>query len=353
MSVQLGKLVADVKQKIDLSDLSGKTIAIDAYNTIYQFLSIIRQPDGTPLKDSKGNVTSHLSGLFYRTVSLLESDVSPIFVFDGMPPVLKQKTIQKRREIREQALTDWEKAKKEGMIEEARSYAMQSTRITKNIVDDSKMLLELMGIPFIQAPSEGEAQAAQLVRDGLVYASSSQDYDSFLFGADIVIRNLTITGKRKLPGKNVYVNVYMERITLSELLNSLKIGNDQLIWLGMLMGTDFNEGIAGIGPKTALKIVKDKKSVNEVFDFVKAKYDKEIDFDPSEVESVFKNVDVMHMERGTFDNLVASAKPNEDKLLKFLCHQHDFSAERAKKFADRIMELTGKSGQKGINNWIS
>ncbi len=353
MSVQLGKLVADVKHKIDLSDLSGKTIAIDAYNTIYQFLSIIRQPDGTPLKDSKGNVTSHLSGLFYRTVSLLECDVNPVFVFDGMPPILKQRTIQKRREIRERALSDWENAKKEGMIEEARSYAMQSTRITKSIVDDSKMLLGLMGIPFIQAPSEGEAQAAQLARDGLVYASSSQDYDSFLFGADIVIRNLTITGKRKLPGKNVYVNVYMEKITLSDLLKSLNINNDQLIWLGMLMGTDFNEGINGVGPKTALKIVKDKKSVNDVFDFVKTKYGKEIDFDPNEVENVFKNADVIHMTKGMFDDIISSAKPNEDHLLKFLCDQHDFSAERAKKFADRIMEIKGKSGQKGINNWIS
>ncbi len=352
MSVELGKLVADVKQKIDLSELSNKTVAIDAYNTIYQFLSIIRQPDGTPLKDSKGNVTSHLSGLFYRVTNLLEARVEPVFVFDGMPPVLKQRTIQKRIERREEALSKWEKAKKEGMIEEARTHAMASTRITKQIVEDSKRLLGFMGIPYIQAPSEGEAQAAQLVSDGLAYASSSQDYDSFLFGANIVIRNLTITGKRKLPGKNIYINVDMERIFLKDLLKKLEINQRQLIWLGMLMGTDFNEGISGVGPKTALKIVKEKKSIGEVFDFVKSKYGVELDYDVGEVERVFTEPEVMRISDSKFNEVLKNAKPDKNMLLRFLCDEHDFSLDRATKFAEKIMELKGQSGQKGINNWL-
>lgn len=351
MSVELGKLVANVKQVIELGDLSEKTIAIDAYNTIYQFLSIIRQPDGTPLKDSKGNVTSHLSGLFYRTTNLLEAHVNPIFVFDGIPPVLKQKTIEKRMARREKAHSAWEEAVKNGMIEEARTYAMQSTRITRAIVDDSKRLLEYMGIPYIQAPGEGEAQASQLAKEGLVDACASQDYDSFLFGAEVVVRNLTITGKRKLPGKNIYVNVNMERIFLKDLLKNLQINQPQLIWLGMLMGTDFNTGIDRVGPKTALKIVKDKNNIDELFEYVASKYPK-IDFDPQEVENVFKKPEVMDISRSKLNDIISSAKPNKEHMLRFLCDEHDFSQERAAKFAEKILELKGFAGQKGINSWL-
>ena len=352
MSVAIGKLISAAKERIELEELSGKVIAVDAYNTIYQFLSIIRQPDGRPLTDSKGRVTSHLSGLFYRTISMMEKNVVPVFVFDGTPPALKMRTLEARGKRRKEARDNWEEAIRKGMIEEARMYAMASTRINKEIVDDSKKLLEYMGISYIQAPSEGEAQAAELVKKGAAYASASQDYDSFLFGADVVIRNLTLTGRRKLPGKNIFIDVEIERIFLEDLLKSAGIDREQLIWLGMLVGTDFNEGIKGVGPMTALKIVKEKKNVEEVFAFAKEKYNLELSFDPKEVEEVFTKLDVFDIGKEEVEKILKEASPSKEKMIKFLCDEHEFSQERVEKFADRLLTSKKSSGQKGISSWM-
>lgn len=352
MAVDLGKLVAEVKQRIAFEELSNKRIAIDAYNTIYQFLSIIRQPDGTPLTDSKGHVTSHLSGLFYRTMNLMEYGIKPIYVFDGIPPQLKRKTLEARMNRRKEALEAWEKAKEEGMLEEARMHAVASTRINKEIVEGAKTLLKYMGVPYVQAPSEGEAQAAYLVRNKLVYALTSQDYDSFLFGSDIVIRNFAISGRRKLPKKNVYVNIELERVFLKDLLESLKINQRQLILLGILMGTDFNEGIEKVGPKTALKIVTEKKDVEGVVKYVKEKYGVEFDADPREVLEVFEKPDVRDMGKADFEELLESSKPDPDSLLRFMCDEHGFSRERIGKFTEKLSEAKAASAQKGIGNWM-
>ncbi len=352
MAVELGKLVAEVREQIGLGDLSGKVIAIDAYNTIYQFLSIIRQPDGAPLVDSNGRVTSHLSGLLYRTINLLEARIIPVFVFDGMPPLLKRRTLEARANRRAAALKEWERAKGAGQVEEARMHAMASTKINKEIVESSKELLTHMGIPFMQAPSEGEAQGAALVREGLAYASASQDYDSFLFGADVVIRNLTISGRRKLPMKNVWIEVKTERIMLKRLLDSVGIDRMQLIHLGMLVGTDFNSGIERVGPKTALKIVKEYRSIEDITSYIKTKYGAEFDSDPKEVEALFTDPEVSKMGAVEFNALLSSAMPDGDRILRFMCDEHGFSAERVQKVADKLLELKGKKGQKGINNWM-
>ncbi len=352
MAVELGPLVSEVKEPISLDDLSGKTIAIDAYNTIYQFLSIIRGPDGTPLKDSRGNVTSHLSGLFYRTINLLEHKITPIFVFDGIPPALKQRTIEARMARRKEAAAEWEKALKKGMLEEARTHAMASTRINKEIVQSSKELLGYMGIGCMQAPSEGEAQAARLTRDGLVDASATQDYDIFLFGADVAVRNLTISGRRKLPRKNVFVEITPERVELKRLLSHLGLSQKQLIWLGMLMGTDFNEGIEGVGPKTALKIVKGRKSLKEIVDYVNEKYKGGFEVDPQEVEDTFTKPETHGMSRGEIASALKGAKADKAKIIRFLCDEHEFSLERVDKFADMLVGYKSEAGQKGIGAWV-
>ncbi len=352
MAVQLGPLVAPVKRQIEINELSGNVIGIDAYNTIYQFLSIIRQPDGTPLTDSHGNVTSHLSGLFYRTINLIENGITPIFMFDGIPPILKRRTLESRMNRREEAKAKWEEARAKGNIEEARIHAMASTRINKEIVNESKELLRLMGIPYVQAPSEGEAQAARMNARGQIDAAASQDYDLFLFGSNVVVRNLTITGRRKLPGKNIYVNVSVERIILEELLKSLDLSRKQLIWVGMLLGTDFNEGIRGVGPKTALKVVRGRNSVTEVFDYVKERYGKETDADPREVEALFENPQAEDISSESMDAMLQGQRPDPSAIIKFLCERHDFSQERIEKFANKLAELKGHRGQKGINNWL-
>jgi flap endonuclease-1 len=349
LAVALGSLVADVKEKIELDDLAGRTIAIDAYNTIYQFITIIRQPDGTPLMDSKGRVTSHLSGLFYRTISLVEHRITPVYVFDGIPPVLKQRTLEARAGRRAEALKEWNASLREGQIEEARTHAVASSRITKEMVGSAKELLGHMGIACVQAPSEGEAQASRMTREGLVYAAASQDYDLFLFGADVAIRNLTITGRRKLPGTNVYVDVSTERIELKRLLDSLKISQKQLIWLGMLMGTDFNAGIEKVGPKTALKIVREHRSLKEIVEHVRSKYGKEFDADPLEVERTFTNPETIEIGKKDIDN---NMKVNKEMLVKFMCDEHGFSHERIGKFADTLAKLKLKAGQKGMDSWV-
>ena len=352
MAVSLGKLVSEVRKKIDFVDISDKVIAVDAFNTIYQFLSIIRQPDGSPLVDSKNRVTSHLSGILYRSINLLEYNITPVYVFDGIPPLLKRRTLEARSNRRTQAMKDWDKALREGQVEEARSHAMASTKINEEIIESAKELLKHMGIPFIQAPSEGEAQAAVMVNDGLVYASASQDYDSFLFGADVVIRNLTISGRRKLPNKNVYIDVTPERVLLNELLGKFDIDRRQLIILGILMGTDFNTGIDKVGPKTALKIVREHKTVDGVAKYVKVKYGAEFDSDPNEVVALFENPESIHLAKPEFQELIAKAKPDKQSIIRFMCDEHGFSGDRITKFADKLSELRGTKGQRGINNWL-
>lgn len=350
MSVELGPLVAEVKESISLDALMNKTIAVDAYNTIYQFLSIIRQPDGTPLTDRKGRVTSHLSGLFYRNISMIEHGITPVYIFDGIPPALKERTIEARMNRRKEALGEWNKAVAEGRMEEARMHAMASTRITKEIVESSKELLRYMGITYVQAPGEGEAQAAKMTREGVVYASASQDYDLFLFGSDVVVRNLTITGRRKLPRKNVYIEITPERIKLKDLLASLGINQRQLIWLGMLVGTDFDSGIDGVGPKTALKIVKESKSLDDVIAAVKEK-GKDFDADPAEVEAIFTKPDVLDISRQELNDQIKRTKPDRGAITKFMCGEHNFLEERIGKFADALVSSKERAGQKSMGNW--
>ena len=343
-------MVSEVKEIIELDKIAHQTIAVDAYNTIYQFLSIIRQPDGTPLTDSKGRVTSHLSGLFYRTANLLDYGITPVFIFDGIPPIQKQKTIEARMNRRRLALEEWEKAKAQGLAAEARTHAMASTRITKDVVVSAKELLDYLGIAYYQAPSEGEAQAAKLVADGFAYGLASQDYDSFLFGADVVLRNITISGKRKLPGKNVYIESRPERILLKDLLAKFAISRKQLIWMGMLIGTDFNEGVDKVGPKTALKIVKDKKDVNEVAAYVKEKYGHEIE-EPETTESIFYKPEINEISKEQFDAILKK-EPDREKIMRFMCDEHEFSRDRVEKFADKFTKFKSSKKQKGINSWL-
>jgi flap endonuclease-1 len=242
--------------EITLESLRGKTVAVDAYNTIFQFLSIIRQPDGKPLQDEDGRVTSQLSGILYRTSNLIEAGVEPVFVFDGKPNEMKAGTIEERIARREKAKEEYERALAEGDMEKAFSKAQQTSRMTPEILQSSKDLLTLMGIPVVQAPSDGEAQAAYMCLKGDVYAAASQDYDSILFGAPLLVRNLTLSGRRKVPGKNVYRDVKTELVDSASMLGSLGITREQLVDVCIMIGTDFNPGITGIGPKKGLKLIQ-------------------------------------------------------------------------------------------------
>lgn len=341
MGVQLGELVEP--KTIEFEDLRGKKIAIDALNSLYQFLSIIRQPTGEPLRDSKGRVTSHLSGIFYRNANLLEYGVLPIYVFDGAPPKLKFRALEKRSEVREAAREKWQAAIAEQRYAEAKVYAQQASRITNEMLLDAKALLDYIGIPHVQAPSEGEAQASAMVLRGDAWAVGSQDYDSLLFGAPRLVRNLTISGKRKLPRKNVYVDIKPEILHLEEALRSLGITREQLVEIGVLIGTDYNQkGIAGIGPKKALALIKELGSAKAVIE----KKNISVDFDADEIKDLFLNPET------TKSYTLKWSAPDEEKLLEFLCEEHDFSEERVKNALERIRKAQETKQQKSLDSWF-
>lgn len=254
MGIDLGDVV--VKHPTSLEALRGKRVAFDAWNILYQFLSNIRQPDGTPLKDRQGRVTSHLAGTLYRTANLVEAGVRPVFVFDGEPHPLKRETLAARSQRREAAQAEYEEALAAGDEEKAFSKAQQTSRLTDDMAGQAKALLRALGVPVVEAPSDGEAEAAHLCRVGRVDAVCSQDFDSLLFGAPVLLRNLTVTGRRKLPGKQVWVTVQPEEVRLEESLAHAGLAREQLVDAALLVGTDFNPGIKGIGPKKAIALVQ-------------------------------------------------------------------------------------------------
>ena len=258
------------RQVISIDSLAGKIVVVDAFNILYQFLTTIRTPDGTSLKDSQGRVTSHLVGLFSRTTNLMEKGVRLVFVFDGQKPKLKSGEVERRKQSKEQAASEYAAAVEREDVEAMKKFSARTVNLTPEMVAEAKELLGYLGIPCVQAASEAEAQAARYVKEGYAYAVVSQDADCMLFGAPRFIRNLSITGRRKKPGTPLYVTVEPEMIDLERNLTNLKLTQDQLIVLGMLVGTDFNPGgIKGIGPKKALKLVKELIEPSAVFEFAK------------------------------------------------------------------------------------
>lgn len=318
MGVDLGPLIKSRRQ-IRVEELHGKSVAIDAYNALYQFLAVIRGEAGEPLTDSKGRVTSHLSGLYYRTLNLLEKGVKPVYVFDGKPPELKAQEIENRIRQRESARAKYEEALKRGDLESARTYAALSARLRDYMVEDAKRLLEALGVPWVQAPSEGEAEAAYMAAKGYVWASVSQDYDSLLFGSPVLVRNLTISGRRKLPRKDVYVEVVPELIRLDEVLGELGLTREQLVDLGILIGTDFNpDGIRGVGPVKAYNYIKKYGRLESIAEL--ASELSSIDYNA--IRTIFLSPSVA--EPGPLE----WRPPDEGAVVEFLCREHDFSEER-------------------------
>ena len=343
MGVNLRDLVP--KTIIKLEDLSGKSIAIDAYNALYQFLAIIRQPDGTPLKDSSGRVTSHLSGLLYRTSNLVELGAKPVYVFDGAPPALKEVEIKRRMKVKEQALALYERALKEGRTEEARVYAQATSHLKDYMAEDSKKLLDLMGIPWIQAPSEGEAQAAHLTKHGDADYCASQDYDSLLFGAPRFVRNITISGRRKLPSKNIYIEVIPEVVELDQVLRECGITYEQLVDVGILIGTDFNpDGIKGLGPKTALKLIKEHGNLENALPHLK---NAEFPVEPRRIREIFLHPEVRD------DYKLEWKEPNMEGIIDFICRGRDFSEERVRKAVEKMQKgITKEKGKTTLEKWF-
>ncbi|MHA1882909.1 MAG: flap endonuclease-1 [Candidatus Thorarchaeota archaeon] len=344
MGTKLGDIVQ--AETISLRELTGRKIAIDSFNTLYQFLSSIRQPDGTPLMDLKGNVTSHLTGMFYRNISLLENGILPVYVYDGEAPKLKAQEVARRREIRETARKAWKLAKEEGRIEDARKAGQASSRLTKPMIEESKDILRALGIPVIQAPSEGEALAAQMARQGLVWASASQDNDSLLYNCPRMIRNLSITGRRRVSRTKSYKTVHPEVIDLDLNLRLLDISLEQLIDIAIMIGTDYNDKIPGVGPKTALKLIKKHGTLEDII--TEKKYD--FDIPLSEIRKIF--LDTSDVEIPPLEWV----DPDGPAIRKILCKEHNFSEDRINKALEKLEtaleELRGSTQQSSLDDFF-
>jgi flap endonuclease-1 len=344
MGTKLKELV--VKKEISIEDLKGKTLVVDSFNVLYQFLSSIRQRDGSLLTDSKGNVTSHLVGLFSRTSKLVNQGIRLAFVFDGAVPELKAKEIARRAHLKEEAFKEYKVAKEREDVEEMKKWAARTTKLTKDMIEEAKELIRAMGMPVIQAPSEGEAQAAHIVKNGEAYAEVSQDYDCLVFGVPRLIQNLTISEKRKKPGKLGYDTIKPEMIDLDDTLKNLDIDQDQLIALAMLIGTDFNPGgIKGIGPKNALKLVKKHDGKLDAL-FKEVEWDKSFDFGWKEVFDLLKHMPV------TDKYEMKWHAPDREKIIKLLVDKHDFSMERVEKTIGEIVKKKVEKEQSGLGKWV-
>jgi len=346
----MGLSIKDIipRKEIEISSLKGKTLCVDAFNTLYQFLSSIRQMDGTPLTDDQKRITSHLSGIMYRNIALLEQGIKLVYVFDGKAPALKAKTHKKRQESRDIAQTRYDQAKQEEDLIQMKRYSSQLVRLNDEMIKESKELLQAMGIAVIQAPSEGEAQAAHYCKiDEQIYASASQDYDSLLFGAPKLIRNLTLARKRKTFSG--YVEVYPELIELDKVLNYLEISLDQLICLGILVGTDYNpKGIPRIGQKKALDLVKKFQYPVEIFKHVEDKIKELPDEDQFDWQEIFE---LFHKHPVT-DETIEFRKIDEDKIKKILVEDHQFSEDRVDKQIERLDQIQKKNSQKALDKWF-
>jgi len=306
-------------------------------------LTSIRQTDGTPLKDSNGRITSHLSGLFYRNINLMLDGVRPVYVFDGKPPELKRSEIERRQEAKRVAMSKFEAAKKIQDVDGMRKYSARTVKLTDDIIEESKELLVAMGIPVIEAPSEGEAEAASLAKKRIVWASASQDYDSLLYATPYLIRNLTLSRRRKTRS-GVYIEVNPEFIDFSKVLTRLGIDREQLICLAILVGTDYNPGgVYGLGQKKALELVRKYRYPFEIFKFVKRTYD--FVFDWQEIFSLFHEYETQQLDEIEFPEL------DKDKLKEILA-KHDFSESRIESALQKLDKVNEKKKQKGLGEFF-
>ncbi len=341
MGVDFGDSIP--REKIRLEDIAGWKLAVDGYNTLYQFLAIIRGMDGGHLKDSQGRVTSHISGLFYRNVNLLELGMKLVYVFDGKPPELKAEEIQRRSEQRREAKDQYLRALQAGDMPQARKYAEASTVLRRDMVSDAKELLDAMGIPWVDAPSEGEAQAALMAAEGTVNAVASQDHDSVVFGAPVLVRNVTISGKRRLPSKNIVINVVPERITLAGTLSATGLTRSQLIDFAILLGTDFNpDGFEGVGPVTALKYLKKYERLEDIPDL----RDKLAVVRYQEIREFYLHAPALKGVTPAWGSI------DRQKVTSFLVGDHSFSRERVESALNRV-KTAQPSQTESLEKWFS
>lgn len=320
MGVLLTPIVT--KRTLALADLRDRTLAVDGNAELYQFLALIRLRNGEPLHDSNGRITSHLSGLFFRVTRLIaEYGVRLVFVFDGTPPALKAREVAKRRATRARYEDERTAALARGDTAAAYAKATMTSRLTREMVAEAVELLRLLGVPTVQAPSEGEAQAAHMAAtSSAVWAAATKDYDALLFGAPRVVRFLGIGGKEFLPSQGTFRPIVPELIELAPMLGALGIDRQGLIDLALLVGTDFNDGVKGIGPKKALKLVQQHGRIEAMPADIRDALG-----DPALIEAVRQ----IYLAPDVTDHYtLAPGTPDPDGVVRFLCDEREFGRQR-------------------------
>ncbi len=331
-----------VKRTLSLNELAGRTLAVDANNMLYQFLALIRSVDGRPFTDSKGRITSHILGLVMRTTRLMaEYRIRPIFVFDGQPPESKKRTLAQRREYRRKAQQGWKEAVSRGDYATAWSKAVRMNSLSQEMQNDAKKVLELLGIPHVQAPQEAEAQAAYMAIRRDAWAANSRDYDSVLFGSPRLVRYVTISGQQYLPKRDVSRPLIPELIELQRLLACLQLSREQLVDLAILVGTDFNRGVRGVGPKTALKLLKQYGDLETLPE----RYVWQLPANYVELRDIFLNPKITDDYRTHFNGL------DEKGLIEFLHGERGFNHERVALVVQRAKEFYAKEGP-SLSSWL-
>ncbi len=331
------------REQTTLRALKGTSFAIDASIEIHQFLALVRKRDGTLFTDPQGRVTSHLIGLFTRSSRLIaDFDMKPVFVFDGRPNPLKRRTIDMRREAMKKAEIEYSEAVSKKDYAKAWSKAVMTGRVTGSILDDAKRLLTLMGIPWLEALEDAEAQASYMAARGDVWAVGSKDYDCLLYGAPVLARYLTLTGREWLPAQRRSRPLTPELIRLSENLALLEISREQLVDLAILIGTDFNQGVRGIGPKTALKLVREYGSIEQMPKEIRSKMTVDLNI----VRQIF-------LKPRLLEKYALRRSPSDrDGLVEFLSGERGFNRERVERLAKRLTR-TKENVDAGLGQWLN
>ncbi|KAK9241242.1 PIN domain-like protein [Lipomyces kononenkoae] len=305
--------------------------------SLYQFLIAVRQQDGQQLMSETGETTSHLMGMFYRTLRIIDNGIKPVYIFDGHPPHLKSGELAKRYVRREEAGKSMEDAKEIGDAAELDKFTRRTVRVTKEQNDEAKKLLKLMGIPYIDAPCEAEAQCAALARAGKVYAAASEDMDTLCFAAPILLRHLTFSEQRKLP---------ITEVKLDETLEGLDMPMEQFIDLCILLGCDYCEPIKNIGPATAVKLLREHKDLDGLVKYIKdhpeSRYKIPEDWPYQDARELFLKPEIV--DPATID--IRWEEPDVEGLVEYLVKEKGFSEDRVRNGASRLTKNL-KTAQQG------
>ncbi|KAJ4303400.1 Elongation of fatty acids protein 2 [Kalmusia sp. IMI 367209] len=320
----------------------GRKVAIDASMSIYSFLIAVRS-DGQQLMNESGETTSHLMGLFYRTLRMVDNGIKPLYVFDGAPPKLKSGELAKRFQRKSEAQAAAEEAKETGTAEDVEKFARRTVRVTREHNQECQRLLKLMGIPYIVAPTEAEAQCAVLARGGKVYAAASEDMDTLTFNTPILLRHLTFSEQRKEP---------ILEIHLDKVLEGLNMEREQFVDLCILLGCDYVDPIKGVGPSTALKLIRDFGTLEKVVEHMKAgtKYTIPDDWPFADARLLFLEPDVRAAEEPECD--FKWEAPDVEGLVKFLVEEKHFSEDRVRSGASKLQKNLKSAQQSRLEGFF-